>query len=74
MRAIPKKLSHPHTGIRFPVFPECFPYPYGRQYSDRDLACTAHHRWRNSHNHCRMAYLETSARHGKMVRNERSGR
>lgn len=73
MRAIPKKLPHPHAGIRFPVFPECFPYPYGRQYLDRDLACTA------NHCHCNPCYrhwlagVETYARHGKMVRKGRSG-
>lgn len=72
MRAA-KKLAYPHTGIRFPIFPERFPYPHGRQYLNRDLACTAYHCHLDSHNHCWMADLETPARHGKMVRKERNG-
>lgn len=73
MRAA-KKLAHPHAGIRFPVFPERFPYPHGRQYLNRDLACAACHCHRDSYSPYRLADLEVPARHGKMVRKERSGR
>lgn len=73
MRAIPKKLPHPHTGIRFPVFPERFPYPHGREYSAGNLAYASNHCYHDPCYYHWLASMEAYARHGKMVRKGRSG-
>ncbi len=73
-RGAAKKTHHTHTGIRWPVCPERFPYPNGRILFARSLAVPADHRRHRHYHHSRLAHLQTWPGYGKMVKKERSGR
>lgn len=67
-----KKFYNPLARVRVPLPAQCHPDPDGDRYPDRDLARIG------NHCHCRvpachrLAHLEISAGHWKMVR-KRSG-
>lgn len=72
-RGATKKTHHPHTGVRWPVCPERFPHPSGCVLFARSLAVSADYLHHSPCDRSRLAYLQTRAGHGKMVKRERSG-
>lgn len=73
MHGTAKETYRPHAGNSIPLLSEYVPNSVGDKCSVRSLASFSHTDSSGSLLHGCLAYLPASARHGKMVRRERSG-